>query len=156
MSGTIAGRLKSMGLSLPPAPAALANYVPAVIAGDMLYISGQVSRGADGAIVTGQLGVSLTVEQGQAAARLSALSILAAAEAALGSLERIQRVVRLNGFINAGHGFADHPKVLNGASDLIAEVLGEAGRHTRVAVGVPSLPANAAVEIDAVILIAKG
>lgn len=156
MSGTIAGRLKALGLTLPPAPAALANYVPAVVVGDMLYISGQVSRGADGSIITGQLGISLTVEQGQAAARQSALSILAAAEAAIGSLDRIQRVLRLNGFVNAAVGFADHPKVMNGASDLIADVLGEAGRHTRVAVGVPSLPANAAVEIDAVFLIAKG
>lgn len=153
MSGSIAERLKALGVTLPPAPPALANYVPYVLAGNTLYVSGQISRGADGAVITGQLGVSLTVEQGQAAARTSALAILAQAEAALGSLERIARVARLNGFVNAAPGFADHPKVMNGASDLIAEVLGDAGRHTRVAVGVSSLPADAAVEIDAIIIV---
>lgn len=153
MAGEIGERLKTMGLQLPPAPAALANYVPCIIAGNVLYVSGQISRHADGRVVAGQLGVNMTVEQGQEAARLSALNILAAAAAALGSLERIGQVARLNGFVAAAADFTDHPKVMNGASDLIAGVLGEAGRHTRVAVGVASLPAGAAVEIDAVIII---
>lgn len=153
MSGSIAERLKALGLTLPAAPPALANYVPFVLAGDTLYVSGQISRTPEGAVIAGQLGVSLTVEQGQAAARTCALAILAQAAAALGSLERIAHVARLNGFVNAAPGFADHPKVVNGASDLIAEVLGDAGRHTRIAVGASSLPANAAVEIDAIIIV---
>lgn len=153
MGSAIAQRLTAMGLQLPPAPAALANYVPWIVAGDMLYISGQISRRADGSILAGQLGVSLTVEQGQEAARLSALNILAAATAALGDHARISQVARLTGYVAAAPEFVDHPKVINGASDLIAEVLGDAGRHTRVAVGVSSLPAGAATEIDAIMVI---
>lgn len=153
MGSAIAQRLMAMGLQLPPAPAALANYVPWIVAGDMLYISGQISRRADGSILAGQLGVSLTVEQGQEAARLSALNILAAATAALGDLARISQVARLTGYVAAAPEFVDHPKVINGASDLIAEVLGDVGRHTRVAVGVSSLPAGAATEIDAIMVI---
>lgn len=153
MSNSISERLQALGLSLPPAPGALGSYVPTVLAGNVLYVSGQISKAADGSIVTGQVGGGLTVEQGQAAARLSALNILAAAEAALGSLDRIARVARLNGFVNATAGFSDHPKVINGASDLIVEVLGEKGRHTRAALGASSLPAGAATEIDAVIIV---
>ena len=149
-------RLKAMGLQPPPPPAALANYVPSILSGSVLYISGQISRYADGRVLGGQLGVNLTVEQGQEAARLSALNILSAAAAALGGLDRIGQVARLNGFVAAAPDFTDHPKVMNGASDLIAEVLGEPGRHTRVAVGVASLPAGAATEIDAVIIVRHG
>lgn len=154
MTDTIEQRLAALGLVLPPAPPALANYVPFVLAGDHLYISGQVSRAADGTLITGQLGAGLSIEDGQRAARASALNILAQAKAALGRLDRIARVLRLTGFVNAASGFSDHPKVVNGASDLMVEVLGDAGRHTRSALGCSGLPANAATEIDAILLVA--
>ncbi len=156
MNDPVLERLTSLGLTLPPAPAAVGNYVPFVIAGDLLTISGQVSRNNDGSIIAGRLGADLTVAQGQDAARQCALAILAQANAALGGLARIGRLVRLNGFVNATADFTDHPKVVNGASDLMVEVLGEAGRHTRIAVGVASLPAGCAVEIDAVFAIKAG
>jgi enamine deaminase RidA (YjgF/YER057c/UK114 family) len=153
MSNPIAERLRELGLQLPPAPAALANYVPYVLADNVLYVSGQISKAADGSVITGQLGAGLSVEQGQAAARLSALNILAQAAAALGSLDRITRIARLNGFVNAAPGFTDHPMVMNGASDLMVDVLGDKGRHTRAALGSSSLPAGAATEIDAIIIV---
>ncbi len=153
-------RLKALGLVLPDASSALGNYVPYIIAGDQVFISGQVSRLADGTLLTGQLGLDpkaggLSLEEGQRAARASGLNILAQAKAALGSLERIGRVLRLTGFVNAAPGFSDHPKVINGASDLMVEVLGDKGRHTRSALGCSGLPANAATEIDAILLIGR-
>ena len=151
MSGEIEARLTSLGLSLPGAPPAVANYVPFVLSGDLLYVSGQLSKAGDGTMIAGRLGAGLSIEDGYAAARLSALNILAQAQAAVGDLARIAQVLRLNGFVAATPEFTDHPKVVNGASDLIGAVLADAGRHTRVAVGVPSLPMNAAVEIDAVL-----
>ena len=154
MSDTIDQRLAKLGLVLPPAPAALANYVPYILSGDRLYISGQVSRQADGTLITGQLGAGLSIEDGQRAARASALNILAQARAALGRLDRVARVLRLAGYVNAAPDFVDHPKVVNGASDLMVEVLGDHGRHTRAAVGCSSLPANAATEIEAILLVA--
>ena len=153
MSDTIASRLAAKGLTLPPAPAAVANYVPYLVAGDLLYVSGQISKVADGSVIVGQLGGDLTVEQGAEAAAACALNILAQANAALGSLERIAQVIRITGYVNATAAFTDHPRVVNGASDLLVEILGDAGRHTRAAVGVSSLPAACAVEIDAVIRI---
>lgn len=149
----IDARLQALGLALPPAPNPVANYVPHLAAGDLLFISGQISKGGDGDVVTGSVGVDLTVEAGQAAAKLCALNILAQAKAALGSLDRIKQVIKITGFVNAGPGFADHPKVINGASDLLVEVLGDKGRHTRAAVGVSGLPLNSAVEVDAILLI---
>ena len=153
MAGEIEARLKELGIDLPAAPIPVANYVPTVLAGNLLFISGQIAKAADGTLVAGSVGTDLTVEEGQKAARLCALNILAQAKAALGSLDRIARVVRLTGFVNSGAGFADHPKVVNGASDLMVEVLGEKGRHTRAAVGASGLPANTAVEVDAVLLV---
>jgi len=153
MAGEIEARLKKLGLDLPPAPNPVANYVPALQAGQLLFISGQIAKAADGTVVTGSVGVDLTVEEGQAAARLCALNIMAQAKAALGSLERVGQVLRLTGFVNSPADFADHPKVINGASDLMVEVFGDQGRHTRAAVGVSSLPANTAVEIDAILLV---
>lgn len=144
-------RLAELGLTLPAAPAAVANYVPSLQAGDLLYISGQISKAADGTLVTGHLGGGLAAEQGADAARLCALNILAQAKAALGSLDRVAQVVRLTGFVAATPQFSEHPKVVNGASDLMVAVLGDRGRHTRSAVGVASLPMNAAVEIDAIL-----
>lgn len=153
MTGTIEARLAELGITLPEAPNPVANYVPHAISGNLLFISGQISKGADGKIVTGALGDTVSVEDGQQAARLCALNILAQAKAALGDLDRIIQVVRLTGFVNATPAFTDHPKVVNGASDLMVEVLGDKGRHTRAAVGVASLPLGSAVEVDATIAI---
>lgn len=154
MGGEIEARLKSLGIELPPAPNPVANYVPALIVGDLLFVSGQIAKAADGTVVTGQVGKDLSVEEGARAARICALNILSQAAAALGSLDRIAQVVRLTGFVNAPPDFTDHPKVVNGASDLMVDVLGDKGRHTRAAVGVSGLPAGTAVEIDAILKIA--
>lgn len=153
MSSIIEDRLAALGLVLPEAPAPVANYVPWLVAGDLLFISGQISKAPDGSLLTGRLGDGLGIEDGQKAARYCALNILAQAKAALGSLERVVQVLRLNGFVASTPESGDQPKVVNGASDLMVAVLGDAGRHTRVAVGVASLPSNVAVEIDAVIRI---
>ena len=153
MSDSIEKRLKDLGLTLPDAPAPVANYVPFLIAGDQLFISGQVSKAADGQMLTGVAGTSVDVARGQAAAKLCALNILAQAKAALGSLERIEQVLRLTGFVASSADFGDQPKIINGASDLMVAVLGDRGQHTRSAVGVASLPMGAAVEIDAILKI---
>lgn len=151
MKDTAEARLLALGLKLPEAPQPLANYVAALQAGDLLFISGQISRHADGGVYAGKLGADLSLQQGQEAARSSALSILAQAKARLGNLERIVQVVRLGGYVACAPQFREHPQVLNGASDLMVAVLGEKGRHTRSAIGVASLPGGAAVEIDAVL-----
>ena len=150
MAETVEERLKALGLELPEAPQPLANYVPNLVTGDLLFISGQISKAADGTVISGILGGGLTIEVGQFAARQCALSILAQAKAALGSLDRIERCVRLTGYVAATPDFRDHPKVINGASDLFVAVFGDAGRHTRAAVGAAGLPMGAAVEIDAI------
>lgn len=153
MAGQIEARLKALDLVLPEAKAAIGTYVPFVHLDGQLLISGQLPM-KDGALaVAGTLGDGVEVAQGQEAARLCALNILAQAKAALGDLDRIVQLLRLNGFVSATPGFADHPKVINGASDLMVEILGDKGRHTRIAVGCASLPLNAAVEIDAVFAI---
>jgi enamine deaminase RidA (YjgF/YER057c/UK114 family) len=144
-------RLSELGLKLPEAPQAVANYAPVLLAGDLLFISGQISRNGGGEVLTGALGDSVTVEAGQAAARFASLALLAQAKAALGDLDRIAQVLRLTGFVASAPGFIDHPKVINGASDHLVAVLGDAGRHTRSAVGVASLPMGASVELDAII-----
>jgi enamine deaminase RidA (YjgF/YER057c/UK114 family) len=153
MAGTIEARLKALDITLPAAKAAIGTYVPFVHLWGQLIVSGQLPL-KDGAIaVTGRLGDGVDVPAGQTAARLCALNILAQAKTALGDLDRIVQLLRLNGFVAAAPGFADHPKVVNGASDLMVEILGDRGRHTRIAVGCASLPLNAAVEIDAVFAI---
>jgi enamine deaminase RidA (YjgF/YER057c/UK114 family) len=146
-------RLSELGLKLPEAPQPVANYVPFLLSGDQLFISGQISKDGAGRVLTGLLGDGVSIEDGQTAARHSALSILAQAKAALGSLDRIAQVLRLTGFVASASGFSDQPKVINGASDLLVAVLGDAGRHTRSAVGVASLPLGACVEIDAILKI---
>lgn len=156
MSETPIARLKAMNLTLPDAPPPVANYVPYQLSGNVLYISGQISKAGDGSILSGRLGADLTVEQGREAAKLCALNILAQANAALGDLGRVAQVLRLNGFVNATPDFSDHPLVINGASDLMVEVLGNAGKHTRIAVGVSSLPGGCAVEVDAVLRVSGG
>jgi len=152
-AGSAEDRLKALGLALPEAPQPVANYVPWLIAGNHLYVSGQISKDATGTIVTGLLGEGVTETQGQDAARFCALNILAQAKTALGSLDRIARVLRLTGYVACTPTFKNQPQVINGASDLMVTVLGERGRHTRAAVGVASLPAGASVEIDAILLI---
>ena len=147
-------RLAELGLTLPTPNAPVANYVPTVVAGGLLYISGQVSSAADGGI-TGVVGTELTLEQGQAAARLCGLNLLAQIGRAVGGdWERVRRIVKLGGFVQAGPDFFDIPKVVNGCSDLMVEVLGDEGRHARSAVGVYRLPMNYAVEVDAVVELA--
>ena len=146
-------RLAALNLSLPPAPAPAANYVPYIIDGEHLYVSGQGSRMADGSLLSGRLGADLTVEQGQEAAAACALNILAQAHAALGRLDRIGQIIRLTGYVNSTPDFSDHPLVINGASDMMVNVLGDAGRHTRAAVGVAGLPGGCAVEVDAILRI---
>ena len=142
-------RLAELGLLLPAAAAPVGNYVPALIVGDLLYVSGQLSRTGDGKLLTGMLGGGLSVSDGQAAARACGLNLLAQAKAALGSLDRIRQTVRLCGFVASAPAFFEQPQVINGASDLMVAVLGDKGRHVRAAVGVASLPAGAAVEIEA-------
>jgi enamine deaminase RidA (YjgF/YER057c/UK114 family) len=151
MSGDIAARLKALGLELPPAPSPVANYVPYLLSGNLLFVSGQIAKTADGKVIAGRVGDDISIEAGTDAARVCALNILAQAQAALGSLERIGQVLRLTGFVNSGRDFTDHPKIINGASDLMVAVLGDKGRHTRAAVGVSGLPAGSAVEIDAML-----
>ncbi len=154
MAGRIDSRLKELGITLPDAPAPAANYVPWVVTGNLAFISGQVSR-AGAETVTGKVGGTLDIAAGQRAARLCALNILAHLKAACGGdLDRVKRAVKLGGFVNAGPDFPDSPAVINGASDVLVEIFGDAGRHARFAVTVASLPANVAVEIDAVFEIA--
>ena len=139
-----------LGIELPQAAAPVAAYVPVVVSGDVAHVSGQLPF-IDGALVTGRLGGEVTLEQGYAAARACGLMILAQLEAALGTLDRVDRVLKLGAFVNSTAEFTDQPKVANGASELMAEVFGEAGKHARSAVGVPVLPLGAAVEVDAVV-----
>ncbi|RWR33383.1 RidA family protein [Sinirhodobacter populi] len=145
----IDARLQELGIELPAAPAPAANYVPYVLSGGQLFVSGQVSAGPDG-LILGKLGDGLTVEDGAAAARRCGLSLIAQAKAALGDLDRVARVVKLVGFVNSTPGFGDQPKVVNGCSDLMVEVFGDAGRHARSAVSAASLPFGVAVEIEAI------
>ena len=146
--------LADMGLSLPEAPKPAANYEPFVIHDGLLYVSGQISAGPDG-LITGCLGEDMATEAGADAARACALSLLAQARAACdGDLGRITRLVKLTGFVASTPGFTEQPKVINGASDLMVELLGDAGRHERSAVGVAALPLGVAVEIEAIFAIA--
>ena len=139
--------LKSLGIELPPLPAQGGNYVPAKRVGPMLYLSGVVSMGPDG-FITGMAGVDRTVEEGYAAACACALTQLAIIRHQLGSLDRVAEVVSVNGYVNAAAGFADAPAIVNGCSDLLVQVFGEAGRHVRAALGVSALPRNALVEVQ--------
>ena len=150
MSGNVEARLKELQIELPAPAAPAANYVPYTIAGTQLFVSGQLPMGPDGLAYTGKLGAGVDEEAGQAAARLCAINILAQAKDALGDLDRIAQCLKLGGFVNAVPDFSNHPKIINGASDLIVEVLGDKGRHARFAVGAGSLPLDAAVEVDAV------
>lgn len=146
-------RIAQLGITLPDAPAPAANYVPYVQSGNLLFVSGQISAGPDG-LIRGRLGEDMDATAGAAAARACGLALIAQARAALGSLDRITRVVKLTGFVNSTPDFTDQPEVVNGCSDLMVEVFGEAGRHARAAVSAAALPRGVAVEIEAIFEIA--
>lgn len=150
MSTTVETRLAEMGITLPEATAPAANYIPYVRVGDTLFVSGQISAGPDG-MIKGKVGADLSVEEGAAAARTCAISLLTQVKAACGGdLGKLKRVVKLTGFVNSTPDFGDQPKVINGASDFLVEVLGDAGRHSRSAVSAGALPFGVAVEIEGI------
>ena len=146
---SIEATLAEKGITLPDAPAPAANYVPFVRTGNLIFVSGQISAGEKG-MIKGRLGDGLSVEDGAAAARRCGLALIAQLKSAIGDLDRVSRVVKLTGFVNSTPDFGDQPKVVNGASDFLVEVLGDAGRHARAAVSAPSLPFGVAVEIEAI------
>ncbi|MEZ0167533.1 RidA family protein [Microvirga sp. TS319] len=146
-------KLTALGLTLPEAPVPVANYMPYRWAGNLLYLSGQGPKRRDGTYRPGRLGRDISVEEAYEEARLTGLNLLAVAKSALGELNRIEAVVKLLGMVNAEADFFDHPKVINGCSDLLVEVLGDAGRHARSAVGMGSLPNRMAVEVEAILLV---
>ena len=147
---SITARLTELGVTLPDAPAPAANYVPFVIVGNIVYVSGQISSGPDG-FITGKLGGDMKVDAGAAAAKTCAISLLAQVKAACGGdIERLVRVIKLTGFVNSTADFTDQPKVINGASDFLVEALGDKGRHSRSAVSAASLPLGVAVEIEGI------
>lgn len=148
----IEDRLAQLGLTLPEPAAPVAAYVPVVVAGGMAHVSGQLPF-VDGKLVTGRLGESVSLEDGVVAAQACGVMILAQLKAALGSLERVERVVKLGAFVNSTGDFTDQPKIANGASELMVAVFGEIGKHARSAVGVPVLPLGAAVEVDAIVAV---
>lgn len=150
MSDTIESALNEKGIDLPKAAAPVASYVPAVEANGLLYISGQVSM-TDGKLVTGRLGENMSIEEGQQAAKACALMIAAQIKAFAGSLDRVDRIIKLGAFVNSTPDFSDHPKVANGCSDMMEVIFGKAGIHARSAVGVAALPLGVAVEVDAIV-----
>ena len=144
-------KLAELGITLPPAPKPVATYIPAVRAGDLLFLSG-TGPFKDGAVVyAGKLGKDLTVEQGYEAARLTLLNALAIVRQELGTLDRVTRIVRLTGHVASAEGFAQQPAVINGASDLLVQIFGEAGRHARLALGAAELPLNMAIELELIL-----
>ena len=154
MSGKFDARLAEIGIDLPNPAAPAANYVPFVQVGDLVYVSGQISMDANG-LVKGKLGDGFSLDDAYAAARLCGINLISQVRAACdGDLDRLVRVIKLNGFVNATQDFTDHPKVVNGASDLMVEVFGDQGRHARAAVGSSSLPLGVAVEVEGIFQIA--
>ncbi len=148
MPGTVDANLAKLGITLPQAPAPVANYIGFNLVGNLLVVSGQIPL-VDGKIsTTGKLGAGVSIEDGQAAARVCFINLVAQVKAAVGDLDRVKRVVRLGGFIACGPDFTQHALVMNGASDMAVAVFGEAGRHARSTIGVPSLPGDAAVEVE--------
>ena len=150
MTGIYEKKLAEEGITLPDAPAPAANYVPYVLVGSVLYVSGQISQNANG-LILGKLGESMTTDQGAEAAKFCAINLLAQVKSACaGDLDKLVRVVKLTGFVNSMPDFTQQPQVINGASDLMGNVLGDAGKHARVAVSANSLPLGVAVEIDCI------
>jgi enamine deaminase RidA (YjgF/YER057c/UK114 family) len=155
MAGRIAARLRELAITLPHAAAPQGAYVPWVKSGALLFISGQITMGVEGLEYVGTVGREINLEVARRAARLAAINVIAQASSALdGDLDRVRRVVKITGFVNAIPGFAQHPEVVNGASELFVEIFGEAGRHARAAVGVSSLPRDVAVEIEGIFEVA--
>lgn len=144
-------KLKELGLSLPEAPKPVANYVPVVRVGDLLFLSGVLPSRDGQLVMTGKLGAGLSIEQGRQAAQLAVLNALAIIKAEVGSLDHVQRIVKMIGHIASADGFGDQPQVLDGASDLLVSVFGEKGRHARVAVGAAELPRHTPVEIELIV-----
>ena len=144
-------RLEELGIQLPAPAQPVASYLPAVEIGGFLHVSGQISMEQDGSLIVGRLGEDFNLERGQAAARRCGIMLIAQMKAVLGDLDRVEKIVKLGGFVNCVESFTDQPKVINGASDLMHQVFGEAGRHARAAVGVNSLPLGVAVEVDAIV-----
>ena len=156
MSSSIEKRLSEIGVTLPPPGAPGGSYVPFVVVGDIVFMAGQVAREAGKMKYAGKVGRDVSVEDGRAAARLCAVNLLAQLKAACGGdLDRVDRCVRLGGFVNSPPDFTEHPKVINGASDLMVEVFGERGQHARTAVGVAALPMDSAVEVEAIFLLKR-
>ncbi len=147
MSSLIEERLRTLGIELPDAPAAVGAYVPAVAFQNLVVTSGQLPFVGKTLAFTGKVGGNLTVEDGAKAARIAAINAVAQLKAALGSLDRVQQIVRVEGYVNSATGFHSHATVMNGASNVIAEIFGDVGRHTRIAVGASELPLDAAVEV---------
>ena len=148
MPGTVEKKLSELGIVLTAPAAPVANYVPFVRTGNLLMVSGQICLDAGKLVAKGQLGAGVSVEDGQRAAHACAVNLLAQVKSALGDLDKVLRVVRLGGFVNAAPGFVDGPKVMNGASDLMVAVFGEKGKHARTTVGVSALPLDAAIEVE--------
>jgi enamine deaminase RidA (YjgF/YER057c/UK114 family) len=148
MPGTVEKKLGELGIELTEPAAPVANYVPFVRTGNLLMVSGQICLDAGKLVAKGQLGAGVSIEDGQKAARACAVNVLAQVKSALGDLDKVLRVVRLGGFVNAAPGFVDGPKVMNGASDLMVAVFGDKGKHARTTVGVSALPLDAAIEVE--------
>ena len=151
MSGTVDKRLSELGIDLPEPSAPAANYIPYVISGNLVFVSGQITMSGGELKYLGKIGDNLAIDDGYQAARICAINLLAQVKAACGGdLDRVKQVVKLGGFVNCAPDFTDQPKVINGASDLMVEVFGDAGKHARFAVGAPSLPLGIAVEVDGI------
>jgi len=144
-------QLMELGIELPEVSPPVANYVNAVRSGNLLFLAGKGPRKSDGSYITGKVGIDLTLEEGQEAARLTAINQLAVLKTELGDLNKVRRIVKVTGMVNAGPDFGDQPEVINGFSNLMVEVFGERGKHARAAVGMGSLPRNIAVEIDMIV-----
>ena len=147
----IEAKLKEMGIELPPAVTPVANYVPAVRTGNLVFLSGHGPFKEDGSLITGKVGSDLTTDQGYQAARRIAIGLLGSLKAAIGDLDKVRQMVKLLGLVNCGPDFTDQPKVINGASDFLVEVFGDKGKHARSAVGTNALPLNIAVEIEMIV-----
>jgi enamine deaminase RidA (YjgF/YER057c/UK114 family) len=154
MPGAVERKLQELGVALPTPPTPVANYVPFVRTGNLLFCAGQVSAAPGGESIKGKLGAEVDLAKGQAAARICAINLLAQAKAALGDLDKIRRCVRLGGFINAMPTYGQLPQVMNGASDLMVAVFGDSGKHARTTVGVAELPNDASVEVEAIFEVA--
>lgn len=151
MPGTVEKKLAELGVTLPAPAAPIANYVGAVRSGNLIFVSGQLCFGPDGKIVAaGKLGAGVSMQQGLAAARICAINLIAQVKGIVGDLDRVVRVVRLGGFVNAGPDFSEGPKIMNGASDFMVDVFGDRGRHARTTVGVAALPLDAVIEVEGV------